>query len=70
MAKTKLLTDSDIALLQEFKRCECDLQYARGENRLSLIVYEMDLKGRLERQGLLELVKQPVSLNGGWQNGY
>ena len=57
MAKTKLLTDSDIELLQEFTRCENDLQYARGENRLSLIVYEMGLKERLERQGLLELVR-------------
>lgn len=57
VAMGKTLSDSDIALLQEFNRCLQELNYARGANKISLIVYEIELKSRLEQRGLLELVK-------------
>lgn len=56
MPKAQVLTDSDIELLQEWTRCNNELVYARGENKISLVVYEMDLKDKLEQRGLLCMI--------------
>jgi len=49
----KVLSNSDIALLQELQRCERELEYARGENRISLIVYGKGLQDMVNERGII-----------------
>lgn len=53
----KLLGDRDIELLQEYTRAINELPYARGENKISLIVYLMDVKERIVQAGLEAMIK-------------
>ena len=53
MPDTKVLSNEDVKLWQEFNRCERELEYARGENRISLIVYAKNLEDMLKERGIL-----------------
>lgn len=57
LQEPKLLSDSDIKLLQELQRTERELDYARGENRISLLVYQKNLTDMARERGILLEVK-------------
>ena len=48
----KVLSDGDIELLQEYRRTLAELNYARGENRISLIVYKSRVEDELKANKL------------------
>lgn len=50
-----VLTDAEMGLIQEYNRCLGDLQWARGENKINLVVYKTELEEKLISKGLIEL---------------